>query len=186
VKRIIVLISLTFLFVGCSTLKVDVDYDTAYDFTDKTKYTIVYSDKDSDNTLVIDRVKSAIADSLAKHSFEQVSKDQADLIFVFHVNVTQRSDIRTDYERIGYGSYGYGFGYGGYGGGYGTRVVAVPSTYRWKEGRLIIDALNPKTNKIVWRGVVSDELTRGQTSPAEKTKYINKVVSKLLRKFPKK
>jgi len=173
------------MFVGCSTLKVDIDYDTAYDFEGKTKYAIAHNDRESDNSLVIDRVKSAIQESLSKHSFEEVSKDKADLIFVYHVNVTQRSDIRTDYERVGYGSYGYGFGYGGYGGGYGTRIVAVPSTYRWTEGRLIIDALNPKTNKIVWRGVVSDELTRSETTPDEKTKYINDVVTKLLKKFPK-
>ena len=184
-KRIIVLISLIFLFVGCSTLKVDIDYDTAYDFDGKTKYTIVYNDRAGDNSLIIERVKSAITDSLSKHSFVEVTQNKADLIFVFHVNVTQRSDIRTDYERVGYGGYGYGFGYSGYGGGYGTRVVAVPSTYRWKEGRLIIDALNPKTNKIVWRGVVSDELTRSETTPAEKTQYINEVVGKLLKKFPK-
>jgi len=184
-KRIIILIGLTFLFVGCSTLKVSIDYDTAYNFDGKTKYSIIYNDKESDNSLVIDRIKSAIKESLAKHSYTEVSKDKADLIFIYHVNVTHRSDIRTDYERVGYSGYGYGFGYGGYGGGYGTRIVAVPSTYRWKEGRLIIDALNPTTGKIVWRGVVSDELTRSETTPAEKTEYINKVVSKLLKKFPK-
>lgn len=184
-KKIVVLIGLMFLSVGCSTMNLDVDYDTAYNFDDKTKYTVVHSNREGDNSLVNDRVKAAIKESLNKRSYIEVSKDEADLVFVFHVNVTKRSDIKSDYQVVGYGGYGYGRGFGGYGGGYGTRVVAVPSTYQWKEGKLIIDALNPKTNKIVWRGVVSDELTRSETTPAEKTKYINEVVSKLLKKFPK-
>jgi hypothetical protein len=187
-KNILMSISLAFLMSACSTLKVDVDYDSSYNFTDKIKYAIVHNSKEGDNTLVNDRIQKAIETQLDAKNYEEVAKDKADLVFVFHVNVMQRSDIRSDYEMIGYRSYGYGgaWGYRGFGGYSRTPVlVEKPSLYRWKEGRLVIDALNTKSKKIVWRGIVKDELSDGSSSAEEKTKYINSVVGKLFKKFPK-
>lgn len=169
---------------GCSTMKVDVDYDTEYNFSNKTKYAVMHSDREGENTLVNDRVLNAIKTSLNKKGYKEVKQDHAELIFVFHVNVQQMSDIRTDYEMVGFGGYGYPRGFGGYGLGYGSTMVATPSTYRWKEGKLIIDALNPQTKKIVWRGTVSDELTQSSATPQEKREYINRVVQKVLHEFP--
>jgi hypothetical protein len=171
---------------GCSTLKIDVDHDTSFAFNDKKTYAIVHSHRESDNTLLNDRIQNAIKNSLNAKDYKEVSKESASLIFVFHVNVTNRSDIRTDYQMIGYPGYRYGFGYGGYGYGPGTTMIATPSTYRWKEGRLVIDALNPITKKIVWRGTITDELSRSTTTTEEKTAYINKVVTKMMQKFPPK
>ncbi len=181
-KVITLIVSMVFLFSACSTLQVDTDFDSKYNFKDKTKYTIVHNAKEGDNTLINDRIKESLRESLNAKKYEEVSKEEADLVFVFHVNVTNRSDIRTDYQRVGYS--GYGYGYNGYG-GYGTHVIAVPTTYQWREGRLVVDALNPKTKKIVWRGIVSDELTRSSLTSKEKTDYIDKVISKLMQKFPR-
>jgi len=187
-KNIFATLCLVLFLGGCSTLKVDVDYDANYDFKNKTEYAIVYNPKESDNTLVTDRIKEAIKTQLDAKNYVEVEKSQADLIFVFHVNVTQRSDIRTDYERIGYSGYGYGgaWGYRGFGGyGGGTMIVERPSVYRWKEGRLVIDALNKKSKKIVWRGIVKDELSSKSSTVQEKKQYINSVVKKLFKQFPK-
>jgi len=183
--KLIIYLTLIALFSGCSALKIDVDYDTSYSFVNKTKYTVLHNSKDDANSLVNDRIYSAIIKSLNGAGYKEVAKANADLIFVFHVNVMNRSDIRTDYQMVGYPGYSYGFGYGGYGYGPGTTMVAVPSTYRWREGKLVIDALNPKTKKIVWRGTVTDELTRDSSSAEEKTEYLNGVVAKVMKKFVK-
>jgi len=37
-------------------------------------------------------------------------------------------------------------------------IVSYIVTFRWKEEQLIIDAYNPKRNKIVWEGIVKDEI----------------------------
>jgi len=170
---------------GCSSLNIDVDHDTSYNFHGKTKYAIVHKPKEGDNTLINDRIIKAIKTTLNEKGYKEVAVSDADLLFVFHVNVTQMSDIRTDYQVIGYSGYRYGagWGYGGYG-GYGSAVV-VPNTttYRWTEAKLIVDALNPKTKKIVWRGIATDEITRGNYTTQEKTAYINHVISQLMKKF---
>jgi hypothetical protein len=181
-KLVIYLLAIVLLS-ACSTLKVDVDYDTSYPFKDKTKYTVLHNSKDDTNSLVNDRIYTAISNSLNKAGYKEVDKSKADLVFVFHVNVMNRSDIRADYQMVGYPGYSYGFGRGGYGYGPGTTMVAVPSTYRWREGKLVIDALNPKTKKIVWRGTVTDELTRNSTTVEEKTNYLNSIVAKVMQKF---
>ena len=184
-KQIFYILPILFLLSGCSTLKVDVDYDSSYNFSNKTKYAVVHSLKESEDSLTNNRISKAIKKSLNASAYTEVSKENADLVFVFHVNVMNMSDLRTDYEVVGYGGYGYnpGWGYGGW--GYGSTVVVPRSTtYRWQEGKLIIDAMNPKTQKIVWRGIVKDELSRGSSSQEEKTEYINKVVTKLMKEFP--
>ena len=181
-RKFLIYLTLLFILNGCSTLQVAVDYDPSFSFQTKKSYAVVHNNKESDNTLISDRVQKAIKVSLNTKGYKEVSQESASLIFVFHVNVMNRSDIRTDYQMVGYNGYRYGFG--GYGYGPGTAVIATPSTYRWKEGKLVIDALNPQTKKIVWRGTVKDELGRKNTTPEEKTAYINSVVSKVMQKFP--
>ncbi|HIC12903.1 MAG TPA: DUF4136 domain-containing protein, partial [Sulfurimonas sp.] len=66
----------------------------------------------------------------------------------------------------------------------GTIVVPRSVTYRWQEGQLIIDAYNPKTKKIVWRGIVKDEISNASYSAEENIEYINDVVTKVLQSFP--
>jgi len=187
-KNIFLLLIVAFVISGCSTLSVNADYDTSYNFANKTKFAVVYNTKEGDNSLTNDRIAEAIEKSLTRKDYIKVSQENADLVFMFHVNIVQMSDVRTDYRVIGYSgySYGNGWGYGRYGayGGYNAPVI-VPqtSTYRWSEAKLIIDALNPKTKKIVWRGIVKDEISRGSSTTEEKIAYINKVVSKVMKKF---
>lgn len=177
IKKIILALSVVFLS-GCSQLDVKVDYDTTYDFNGKTKYIVTHASSKGSDTLVQDRVKNALISALNAKSYTEVSKENADLIFVFHVNVQDKSDIQTDYQTLGYGGFGFARGFGG-------GMIATTNTYNYTEGTLVVDALNPKTQKIVWRGIAKDELGNGNSTPDEKTKYINKVVSKLMESFPR-
>lgn len=186
-KKMYTSIVIALLFSACSTLKVETDYDTSHDFTKNSTYAVVYNVKEGDNTLIKDRIKESIRTNIAVKGYKEVDKESAELIFVFHAHVTQMSDIRTDYQTIGYGGFGYGGGwaYGGYRGyGGGGMVVPHTTTYRWEEAKLIVDAYNPKTKKIVWRGIVKDEISGSSYTPQETTKYINKVVSEVLKDFP--
>lgn len=189
-KKIYIFVVVALMLSACSALRVEIDYDTAYNFTKNTTYAVVYNAKEGDNTLINDRIESAIKTNIKMKGYTEVSKEKAELILVFHVQVTQMSDIRTDYQTIGYGGYGYGGGWGHhpYGGfssySSGAMVIPTATTYRWKEGQLIIDAYNPQTKKVIWRGVIKDEITGSNHTVSEKTEYINKVVKKVLKEFP--
>lgn len=170
------------MFSACSTLQIGTDYDVTYDFTKNKTYAVVYNATKDDNTLINDRIEEAIQKNMNEKAYREVNKEQAELVFIFHVHVIQMSDIRTDYQTVGYGGFSYGGGWGYRGGG--AMLIPHSTTYRWKEGQLIIDAYNPKTKKIIWRGTAKDEITGSNYTPQEKTKYINKVVSELLKAFP--
>ena len=165
--------------IGCSTLEVDVDYDPSYDFNAKTKYVILHKTKEGENTLTNDRITTAIQNNLDARGYHRVEQKDADLIFVFHVNVKDKTDITTDYQMVGYGGFGRGRGMGG-------GVITTTDVYNYTEGKLVIDALNPKTSKLVWRGIATDELNKNIDTPKERQEYINKVMQQLMQNFPKK
>ena len=62
-------------------------------------------------------------------------------------------------------------------------VITSTRTVEYDQGQLIIDMMDPKTQKILWRGMASDQLYDLDT-PQERTEYINKAVAKILESFP--
>ena len=66
--KIFILAFLVFFFNACSTMEINVDYDTEYDFTNKINYTITHSDRVGDNTLVNDRVTEALKNVLTQRN----------------------------------------------------------------------------------------------------------------------
>ena len=163
---------LSLFMVGCSTLDVNVDYDEGFDFAAVKSFQVVHNVREGENTLVNDRITAAIESELEKKGYVKATSD-ADLVFVYHYNAKDKVDIRTDYQMVGYG----GFGYSG-------AMVARTSAYNYTEGTIIIDALNPKTKKIVWRSVGTLELQEQET-PQEKREYVNKIIKEMLEKYPK-
>ncbi|MEA1892700.1 MAG: DUF4136 domain-containing protein [Campylobacterota bacterium] len=171
-KKLFFILSITLLFNACSTLKVNVDYDTSYDFANLKSFAIVYRAKSGENTLNNDRITDAIEQNLNLKNYEKNSKDKADLIFTFHTNVENKTDISSNYQMAGFGRYRYG-----------GAMISTPTTYSYNEGTLIIDALDPKTKKVVWRTIATDELDNKST-PDERTKYLNEIVGTMMKDFP--
>ena len=171
-KKFIYSLIALILFAGCSQLDVDVDYDESFDFSSQKSFAIVPKKADGANTLYIGRVVAALKQDLEQKGYKEVTQESADLVFVFHTDITSKSDIYTDYQRVGFGRYRYGGG-----------MVATTSTYNYDEGTLIIDALSPKTKNIVWRGTGQTEVTQ-QKTPEKKREYISSIITQIMAKFP--
>ena len=170
-KKLFSFAVLTILLTGCSTLDVSVDYDDTYSFENASKIIVVHENKVGENTLYSDRVIDALNTSLESKKYKKVVEPStADLIFVFYTDVKDKAQINTDYYAMG-----MRYRFGG--------MMATTSTYEYVEGTIIIDALEPKTNKIVWRGIGTKELNENKT-PQEKTESINKAIHKIMEKFP--
>ena len=167
----------TFLFIGCSTLEVSVDYDDSYNFKAAKTFAIVKNNEMPEDTLTNDRIVNAVKNDLELKKYKQVSVEEADLIVVFYLQVKEKSQVSTSFSGgLGYRGYGRGYGYGG--------GMATTHTYEYEEGTLVIDALNPKTKKIVWRAIGVKELKNLET-PAQRTEAVNKAVKKIMEKFPR-
>lgn len=75
----------------------------------------------------------------------------------------------------GYGGWGWGYPYGygyGYGGGGYARVP-------YKEGTLIIDIMDARSRKLVWRGFGVGELHNPQKTVKELPKVVNGIIEQL-------
>lgn len=88
-------------------------------------------------------------------------------------------DVRT-YNTAAYGGYGYyGYGYDGYCCGAGTGAGYAVATY--DRGTVIIDAVDPKSDKLLWRG----QGTAGAYSdPKSYLKELRHAVRAVAKKFP--
>ncbi len=173
------------LLLGCSTIQVSNDYNPSYDFRKLHSFVILYNK--SGESLAKERIVKALTEAFEAKGYKAASKDKADFYVVFHVNVTNKRQIVTDYKTIGVPYYGYGY-YGHrhpyrYSGG--TAVVPVYREINYKEGKIVVDALDSKTKKIFWRGTATDRLKSLKT-PEERWEYIKEVVTKLLASFPAK
>ena len=67
--------------------------------------------------------------------------------------------------------------------GAATGVTRGVSEYRYEEGTLILDFMDAKTNKLIWRGAAKAEIDRVNT-PGKKDKLIAEAVQKILKSFP--
>ena len=172
-KKIIILLTSLLLFIGCSTLNVSVDYDDSFNFNKQKSFVVKHKSKDGEDTLTNDRIISSLEADLELKNYKKVSLEEADLIFVFHLNIENKSDIQTTYQMMGFGRYRYG-----------GATISTTNTYNYTEGTLIVDALNPKNKKIVWRATATAELKEKKT-PKERTQYVNKIIKKLMSSFPK-
>jgi len=163
---------LTLLFTACSTLSTNIDYDTKYNFNNARTFAVVHKIKEGENSLTSERINKALKDTLKTKGLQEVDAKSADLVFLYHTNVQNKTDIYTDYQMVGYGRYG-------------GMVISTPRSYNYDEGRLIIDAYDPKSNRTVFRAVAVDELPEKKT-PQEREAYINEVITKTLKNFPPK
>ena len=86
----------------------------------------------------------------------------------------------SSYGRRGYGNYSYGYGYSNY---YGYDVIPRTTVVAedFRQGNMIIDIIDPKSNAVVWEGHASGE---GEHEAAKIEARVNMVVGRLFGRYP--
>lgn len=86
---------------------------------------------------------------------------------------------------LGLGGFGgfyrpFGWGYGGWGGPfYGGWGGGFPQKVHYKEGTVIIDLIDPRTNTIVWRGYGVGELHNPKQTMKDLPKVVDGIIKQL-------
>lgn len=132
-----------------------------------------------------DRIKQAIASELAKRGLREVEANP-DIIVTTHTFV-ERAE-RTVYDTYPGANYAYPYavGYRGrflpinYGYWYTPSYYSQPRTEQYREGTLIIDFIDARTNNLVWRGSMADPVD----DPARLGTEFSKSAKDILDKFP--
>lgn len=166
---------------GCVGFAVDTDYDPGTDFSGyRSWYWLPPSptgDPRIDNDLVANRIRGAVERSLAARGYAKTSTGEGSFGIGYHGFIQGKVDVQT-VDRY----YGYGPGWGRYGAGYGGMAT---ETYvdQYDEGTLILDIVDTRSQKLVWRGSTSARVIEDD-SPGERDERAQAVVDAILAKFP--
>jgi hypothetical protein len=189
VLRTLTLISVSLLLAACVSgpPTPTVDYKTDYNFT-AVKKIAFYHDSGQvfgNNPLQLsdmqrDRINEALSYALTNRGFQMVTDAaQADLLLSWNLVTQQMTDVQSwGTLGMGYGGY-YGL-YGGYNcwGCFPSQDISVRN---YTQGTFIVDMIDPKLNKSVWRGVTQSPLKGNERE--DQGKY-NEAATAIFAPFP--
>ncbi len=145
-----------------TTVNVSSDYDRANNFSGYKTFSVDDpKTKGQVSSLNAERIVNAIKAEMTKKGFTE-SASNPDL----HINaMTFLKDKQSVTANTNF--YGYGGGYRSYGywGGGGVTGTTTYNTYNYKDGSLIIDIVDTKTNKLVWTGTGNAEIDKARKIP---------------------
>jgi len=146
---------------GCSSISVNQDYDTSFDFSKWKNYGFIPIPESAGiDQLSADKISNAIKTQLNAKGFKDA--EPSDFGVALHFGQQTVTDVQ---------SYGYGW----WGGG-----VDVS---QYQEGTLVIDLIDMKTNKLEWRGTAQGAMS-DNPDVQERTANVDSAVSQMLAPFP--
>lgn len=133
---------------GCAAMTVSSHIERSADFDRYRTY--AWSEPDTlppgdprldNNPFFRDYVQGAVERQLALKGFEYVtSSESPDLLIHYHANVRRRIDVEAVDRQYGYSG------------------TDEPHLVEFEQGTLVVDVIDARTNKLVWRGWAQDSV----------------------------
>jgi uncharacterized protein DUF4136 len=161
-----------------SSLKVTSDFDKSVNFSEYKTFSLYHDSKSAEaiSQLNQDRVVNAIRSEMTKRGFTEASSSPdllVNSVAIFKDKVSVSSN--TNY-------YGYGGYYRPYYGGMGMASSSTNyNVQHYKDGSLIIDIVDSKTNKLIWQGIGNKEIDKPAKDPDT---AIPKAIASIMASFP--
>jgi len=121
---------------------------------------------------LLDRnIRESIVAEMRRKGYEE-SAESPDLRIAYETASTEKIESQPVRVGVGVGSWGGNVG--------GSINVGTPSVRNYKEGTLVIHAIDSARNAEVWQGRIASRLSKGSTEPAA----IAAAVGTAMRDFP--
>jgi hypothetical protein len=172
------------VFCGCTTKpQVETDHQANFDFASLKTFGVTETKQDAKENILISpftlsHIHSALEGELAKRYQSAATGAKPDFLVSYHVVIEEKIDPRSYDDLYGYGYFGRPYRYPSpffYGPGSGLRV--------YNQGSLIIDIVDARTQKPIWRGVSEKRLSRGM-APQQQREVLSRAVSEVIAQFP--
>jgi hypothetical protein len=163
------------LLSACSSYRVTSDYDVTASFGRYKTFDHYISKKGTGGTtsLMDKRVRVAVERELVGRGFVLETKADPDFLITYYPIVRERK-YRTTTQ------VGLGWGHRPLYGRVGTRMSQV---HRYKEGTIVLEIVDYRTNQLVWQGAAAGALG-DQDSPEAAEEVIARAVKDILERFP--
>ncbi len=127
------------------------------------------------DSLNVERVKKAVNTELQAKGLTMNSSNP-DFLIAEHLGKKDKVQVTN-----------WGYSYGPHHGRYREPYYwpGGISAYEYEEGSLILDFVDAKSKKMIWRGVAKADINNADT-PEKKEKLINEAVQEILKNFPPK
>ncbi len=172
--RIVFSMAIAILAATASLAEVKTDYDRTAEFSRYKTYS--WGKVHTQNPLLVDRIKEAVASALAAKSWTEMESGGDVSIMAMEMTEDQRT-LNTYYDNFG-GGWGWRRWGGGFGNGFGTSTT-TEETY--KVGTLVVDLFDTNAKKLIWRGSASDTLS---DKSDKNIKKLNSDVQRMFEHFP--
>ena len=176
-------VAILFLFAGCSSHKLETKANETYDFGKLRTVAILHPTIDDPRTTSAQKLfDRMIAEEMKKKGYEVTNRAHADFYITYHLGATSGRQLSNDYRVIGIAPTYYSPYYGSY--GYSYVVGQSTQSHEYSEGKIIVEAIDPHDNNIVfWNAKMTDKLKQYK-SEAEREAFIQRVVEKVFKSFP--
>jgi hypothetical protein len=161
---------------GCATMNVSAHIDRGANFTPYLTYdwgppdALPTGDPRLDNNPFFrDYLMGAVEKQLGTRGFKRaVSHDAADLLVHYHASVNQRVEVYGVDAQHGY-----------------CYKDCEPQVMDYEQGTLVIDIVDARTKKVVWRGWAQDSMTGVIDDQARLERQVAEAVTKMFALFPR-
>jgi hypothetical protein len=178
ISKVSLCLMVSVLMYACAPgIKVATDYDSAIDFSNYRTFDLYHQTSVGLlSSLNSDRILRSIQGEMEKKGFLK-SAIKPDLIVHAVTIVKNKRSFSVNSNAAGYARF---YGPRGYWGAPVNGNATVRSD-DYKEGTLVIDVIDRKTNKLIWTGTVSSEIHK---QPKHPDKAIASAIAKVLTAFP--
>ena len=163
--------------VGCATMSVSSHIQRGISFSDYVTYdwgppdNLPVGDPRLDNNAFFnDYLQGAVEKQLVAKGYDRAAAGlKADMLLHYHASVHQKLDVYAADRRYGYCD----------GPECGDRVV------EYEQGTLVIDMVDARTNKLIWRGWAQDAMTGVIDNQARLEQQVDEGVTKMMLLLPR-
>lgn len=174
------------LLVGCANKpRVSTDYEASYSFAELKTFSVKETKQDTKENLLISpftlsHIHAVVSSELSKRYQVTTGDVIPDFYVSYHVIMEEKIDPRSYDDLYGAGFWGRGYHYPSplfYHPGFGGSVDV------YNQGSLIIDMVDAKTQKPIWRGVSEKRLNKS-LSPQQQREILTSAVMQVIAQYP--
>jgi hypothetical protein len=164
----------TLALAGCATMNVSSHVERGIDFAQFKTYDWTVADalpvgdpRLDNNPFFRDYLQGAIEKQLARKGYRRVTGEAADLLLHYHATVNQRMEINAVDRQAGY-----------------CYEDCQPQIIEYEQGTLVLDVVDARTLKVIWRGWAQDSIQGIIDDQARLERQVDKAVTRIFERFP--